>query len=103
MATRSNSHTETQARARAPKHQYTDLRKAYRQQILIGWDNAFLGYLSVHWGLGVSLLRAIVEATYQHHNTILHDNDAIASANHLNESIQHHYSSDQTKFLVADQ
>ena len=54
MATRSNSHTETQARARAPKHQYTDLRKAYRQQILIGWDNAFLGYLSVHWGLGMS-------------------------------------------------
>jgi len=33
---------------------------------LIGWDNAFRGYLSVRWGLGMSLLRAIAEATYKH-------------------------------------
>jgi hypothetical protein len=47
--------------ARAPKRHYIDLRKAYRQQILIGWDNAFRGYLSVHWELSMSLRRTIAD------------------------------------------
>jgi len=34
------------------KHHYTDLRKSYRQQILIGSDNTFRGYLSVQ-SLGI--------------------------------------------------
>ena len=30
------------------------------------WDNAFRGYLSVRWELGVIILRDIAEATYKH-------------------------------------
>jgi hypothetical protein len=47
-------------------------------------------------------LREYYTTLWAHRNKILHDNDALALVNHLNEHIQHHYS-DKTKFLVTDQ
>jgi len=47
-------------------------------------------------------LREYYTTFWTRRNTILHDNDALATANHLNARIQHHYS-DKNKFLVTDQ
>ena len=46
-------------------------------------------------------LREYYTTLWSHRNTVLLDNGALATANHLNEHIQHHYS-DTTEFLFTD-